>query len=52
MVHPLDTRYGLTAHEFLDALDRKFRARVTLEGAVGELQMETKIRKLVGIPTR
>lgn len=48
MEHPLETRYGLTAHELLDALDRRFRARVTLEGAVAEVQMEKKIRALVG----
>jgi len=32
----------------LDALKKRFRARVTLEGAVAEVQMEKKIRALVG----
>jgi hypothetical protein len=32
----------------LDALKKRFRARVTLEGAVAEVQMEKKIKSLVG----
>lgn len=48
MSHPLEEKYGLTAHELLEALDKRFRARVTLEGAVAEVQMEKKIRELVG----
>jgi hypothetical protein len=46
--HPLETQYGLSAYELLDALDKRFRAKVTLEGAVAEVQMEKKIRALVG----
>jgi len=48
MEHPLEQQYGLTAHELLEALQRRFRARVTLEGAVAEVHMERKIKALVG----
>jgi hypothetical protein len=48
MEHPLEARYGLTAHELLDALEDRFRARVALEGAVAEVQMEKKLKALVG----
>ena len=48
MEHPLEREFGLTAFELLDALRARFRARVTLEGAVAEVQMEKKIRGLVG----
>ena len=46
--HPLEREFGLTAFELLDALKARFRARVTLEGAVAEVQMENRIRALVG----
>lgn len=46
--HPLETKYGLTAFELLDALDKRFRAKVTLEGAVAEVQMEKHIKAFVG----
>ena len=48
MEHPLEAKYGLTAYELLDALANRFCAQVTLEGAVSEVQMEKKIRALVG----
>jgi hypothetical protein len=48
MKHPLESQYGLSAYEMLDALAKRFRARVTLEGAVAEVQMEKKIKALVG----
>jgi hypothetical protein len=48
MEHPLEAKYGLTAYELLDALDKRFRAKVTLEGAVAEVQMEKHISALVG----
>jgi len=48
MPHALEVEYGLTADELLDALAARFRAKVTLEGAVAEIQMERKIRPLVG----
>ena len=37
--HELETRYGLTASELLDAINRRFRAKVTLEGAVAEVHL-------------
>jgi len=46
MPHKLEDEYGLTANELLDALDKRFRAKVTLEGAVAEVQMEKQIRAL------
>jgi hypothetical protein len=46
VTHPLEIQYGLTADELLDALNKRFRARVTLEGAVAEVQMEKRIRTL------
>lgn len=48
MEHPLEHEFGLSAYELLDALNARFRARVTLEGAVAEVQMEKRIRALVG----
>jgi hypothetical protein len=47
MPHPLETKYGLTAKELLDALNERFRAKVTLEGAVAEVHSEKKIKELV-----
>ena len=44
--HPLETEYGLTAYELLDALQARFRARVTLEGAVAEVQLAAILSKL------
>lgn len=52
MGHPLEDKYGLTAHELLDALATRFRALVTLEGAVAEVQMEKMIQRLVGTVIR
>lgn len=46
--HTLATQYGLTAHELLDAVNKRFRLKVALEGAVAEVQMEKKIIPLVG----
>ena len=48
MEHPLAKQYGLTAHELLDAVNKRFRLKVALEGAVAEVQMEKKIKALVG----
>lgn len=48
MEHPLEREFGLSAYELLDALQARFRARVALEGAVAEVQMEQKLRPLVG----
>lgn len=46
--HPLESKYGLGASELLDAIDRRFRLKVALEGAVAEVQMAKKIAPLVG----
>lgn len=48
MAHPLELKYGLSAYEILDAIENRFRARVTLEGAVAEVQMEKRIQVLLG----
>ena len=44
MPHALEIKYGLTARELLDAIDRRFRLKVALEGAVAEVHFERKIR--------
>ena len=46
--HPLETKYGLTSAELLDAIDARFRLKVALEGAVAEFQMAKHIDRLVG----
>ncbi|KXK50658.1 MAG: hypothetical protein UZ13_02320 [Chloroflexi bacterium OLB13] len=43
----LRSRYGLSAEELLEALDRRFRAKVTLEGAVAEVQLGKHISAAV-----
>jgi hypothetical protein len=48
MAHRLELRYGLTATELLDAIEVRFRLRAAVEGAVAEVQMERKIKALVG----
>ena len=48
MAHPLETAYGLSATEILDAVAKRFRLRAALEGAVAEVQMERKIQALLG----
>lgn len=42
--HSLERKYGLTAYELLDAIERRFRLRVALEGAVAEVHFERKLR--------
>lgn len=44
MAHPLEIQYDLTARELLDAIDRRFRLKVALEGAVAEVHFERKLR--------
>lgn len=44
MPHALELKYGLTAQELLDAIDRRFRLKVALEGAVAEVHFERKLR--------
>lgn len=46
MPHQLETRYDLTAKELLDAIDRRFRARVTLEGAVAEVHLGKTLKTM------
>ncbi len=43
MPHPLELKYGLTSQELLDAIDRRFRLKVALEGAVAEVHFERKL---------
>ncbi len=45
-MHPLEKEYGLSADELLTALQKRFRARVTLEGAVAEVQMSKLLLRL------
>jgi hypothetical protein len=42
--HDLEIKYGLTAQELLDAIDRRFRLKVALEGAVAEVHFERKLK--------
>jgi hypothetical protein len=46
--HALETKYGLTSAELLDAVNSRFRLKVALEGAVAEYQMAKHIEPLVG----
>jgi len=48
MKHPLEAKYGLSANELLEALDKRFRAKIALEGAVAEVHMEKQVKALVG----
>ncbi len=45
--HVLEREYGLTKDELLDAINRRFRAKVTLEGAVAEVHLGKHIQQLV-----
>ncbi|QOJ11097.1 MAG: hypothetical protein HRU74_03190 [Chthonomonadaceae bacterium] len=42
--HDLEIKYGLTAQELLDAINRSFRLKVALEGAVAEVHFERKLK--------
>ena len=46
--HALESKYGLSSLELLDAINARFRLTVALEGAVAEVQMEKKIAACVG----
>lgn len=46
MPHALALKYGLTEAELLDALAKRFRARVALEGVVAEVHLGRKIELL------
>lgn len=45
-LHPLEQEFGLTKEELLDAMNRRFRAKVTLEGAVAEVHLGKHIKAL------
>lgn len=42
--HELEHKYGLTADELLEAINRRFRLKVALEGAVAEVHFARKLR--------
>lgn len=46
--HPLESKYGLSSAELLDAINARFRLKVAMEGAVAELHMEKHVKPLVG----
>ncbi len=46
--HLLETKYGLTAGELLDAVNARFRLKVAVEGAVAEFHMSKHLERLVG----
>ncbi len=46
-IHPLEAEYGLTQKELLDAINHRFRAKVTLEGVVAEVHLGKHIRGLL-----
>lgn len=45
--HALEREYGLTKEEILDAINRRFRAKVTMEGAVAEVHLGKHIQHLL-----
>jgi hypothetical protein len=45
-MHQLEAEYGLTSNEILDAINSRFRAKVALEGAIAEVQLEKKLARL------
>ncbi|MBC6930872.1 MAG: hypothetical protein DYG83_01745 [Candidatus Brocadia sp. AMX2] len=45
-MHELEREYGLFKDEILDAINRRFRAKVTLEGAVAEVHLGKHIQAL------
>ncbi len=44
--HPLETKYGLSSAELLDAIGSRFRLRVAVEGAIAEYHMRKHIAAL------
>jgi len=46
--HLLETKYRLSSHELLDAVNQRFRLKVALEGAVAEVHMGKNIASLIG----
>ena len=53
-MHELEIRYGLTAIEILDAISKRFRLKVAIEGAVAQVHLRRKIEafKSQGIISR
>jgi hypothetical protein len=43
---PIEQQYGITTAELLEAMNRRFRAKVTLEGVVAEIHLGKKIKAL------
>lgn len=46
--HVLETKYGLSSTEILDAVAKRFRLQAALEGAIAEVQMERHIWSMIG----
>jgi hypothetical protein len=46
VAHDLEKLYDLSAEELLEAINRRFRLKVALEGAVAEVQFERKLKVL------
>lgn len=46
--HVLETKYGLSSTEILDAVAKRFRLQAALEGAIAEVQMERQIWTMMG----
>lgn len=46
MPHELERLYDLTAEELLEAISRRFRLKVALEGAVAEVHLERKLKAM------
>lgn len=44
--HRLEIEFGITATELLDAISRRFRLKVALEGAVAQVHLQRKIKAL------
>lgn len=44
--HALEREYGLTREEILDAISRRFRAKVALEGVIAEVHLGKYIQRL------
>ncbi|KAF0246186.1 MAG: hypothetical protein FD180_928 [Planctomycetota bacterium] len=48
MADPVETEYGISAAELLEAVSHRFRAKVALEGVVAEVQAHRKILAAYG----
>lgn len=45
-MHPLEKEFELTAEELIEAVSRRFRAKVALEGVVAEIHLGKHIKEL------